>query len=82
LKIYDRRVALMDLAKLHGYIVEKNQHDSDPVGMLADIIRGMQRSALPIGVQRHQLQPPPIQSGAGSGPAIRPSRASAQGEPA
>jgi len=49
-KLYNRNNALMALAKLHGYVVDKEQHDLDPVGMLAEMIRSMKRSALPIGV--------------------------------
>lgn len=47
-KLASKRAALMDLAKLGGFYVEKQRIESDVGAALAAIVAGIQRSALPL----------------------------------
>lgn len=50
-KLYDKRAALMDLAKLSGFVVEKQEHDIPALTAVMETIRGAvaRTSAFPIG---------------------------------
>ena len=50
-KLYDRRAALMDFAKLAGWIVEKQEHDVPAITAMVEAIRGAvsRSSAFPVG---------------------------------
>ena len=47
-KLASKRAALIDLAKIAGFYVEKQKIESDLGAALAEILSGIQRSALPI----------------------------------
>lgn len=49
-KLYDRRAAIMDFAKLAGWITEKREHEIPALtAFLAQVQQAAQRSALPVG---------------------------------